>query len=193
MTIEEAHVFLGVHAACEPEEAYQQQLFEAKHYFTTRPIIRANFESKLKKLDNMQQAAETLGIITKNDSSIPPIAFRGSNSILDTFNEYQTSKNSLLLLIHRSKSFQELIKWVKNLLDVQTTYGSCWMDAWENKEAVILSKETDPMDFFTALTKLKSDGIDTFENLASNLTTINDVIRIESTRLFLLNQREQNG
>lgn len=193
MTIEEAHVFLGVHAACEPEEAYQQQLFEAKHYFTTRPIIRATFESKLKKLDNMQRAAETLGIITKNDSSIPPIAFRGSNSILDTFNEYQTSKNSLLLLIHQSKSFQELITWVNNLLDVHTIYSSYWMDACESKEAVILSKETDPMDFFTALTKLKSNGIDTFENLASNLTTVNDVIRIESTRLFLLNQREQNG
>jgi hypothetical protein len=193
MTLEEAHVFLGVHTDSNPEEAYQQQLFEAKQYFTSRPVIRSTFESKLKKLEKIQLAAEIVGIFKKNDTAVSITVFVASASILGTFNEYQKVKNNLLLLIHQSRSFQELIALVKTLLNVHTVYSGCWKDALENKETVILSKEPDPVDFFNALNELKSNGIETFENLASNLTTINDLIRKESTRLFLLNQREKNG
>lgn len=193
MTVEEAHVFLGVHIDVDAEEAYKLHLFDAKNYFTIRPIIRATFESRLKKLATIQLAAETMGIVSKNDSIIPITSFHPSASILETYNEFQKLKSSLLLNIHHSKSFQELIALVNNLLEIHAVYCACWVDAWENKESVILSKETDPMDFFNALNELKDNGIETFENLASNLTTINDVIRRESTRLYLLNQREKNG
>ncbi len=57
MTEAEARIFLGLEKDDDPQEALEEQLFQFKQFFTSRPIIQSTFKSKLEKLKKLRRSS----------------------------------------------------------------------------------------------------------------------------------------
>lgn len=194
MTLAEARIFLNLQEEGDAFDAYEEQLFHYKQFFTSRPVISATFRAKLKKLDKVQEAAHVLGIHVLERAISTEVKFSGTHILLDAFMEMQTLKSNLFQKIHQASSVRELNAEVTNLLSLFFDYSALWPESKSDPSAVILSKEPDPMDVLAELKRLKVTGIVSFEDLAKDLTSdsanVSDLIKHESMRLFLLHQKE---
>lgn len=190
MTIAEARIFLSLEIDQDPIDAFEEQLFQFKQYFTSKAIIRATFQAKLKKLDNLEKAANVMGIELPVCEKKEIHKFEATEYMLDAFQTYQKVKSALFQDINKTQSTHELKALVGNLLDVHFQYAELWPEIKEITFPVILSKENDPMELLTGLKMLKANGVETFSELAKNLTKAPQGIINESMRLFLVNQKE---
>lgn len=194
MTLAEARIFLNINDEEDAFDAYEEQLFQFKQFFTSRPVISATFHAKLKKLEKVQEAAEILGIQVSEGSISKDVKFNATSILLEAFKEMQELKSCLFQSIHQATSVVELKSAVTNLLTLFFEYSALWPETNCDPAAVILSKEPDPMYVLEDLKRLKDTGIVSFDDLAKDLTSesriASDRIKQESMRLFLLHQKE---
>ena len=191
MTIAEARIFLSIQGDEDPIDAYEEQLFQFKQFFTTRPVISSTFHSKLKKLKNVEIAASVLGLELPVHEIAVIQSYVPNENILDSFQAYQKVRSIVLQNIHAARTVEEMNAAVSNLLAIHHQFSSLWPDVKKSESAVILSKELDAMAMLAEIKLLKAAGIETFSELAKNLTTVSDSIANESMRLFLVNQKEE--
>lgn len=191
MTIAEARIFLSIQGDEDPIDAYEEQLFQFKQFFTTRPVIISTFHAKLKKLKNVEIAASVLGLELPAYEIAVIQSYVPNENILDSFQAYQKVRSIVLQNIHASRTVEEMNAAVSNLLTIHHQFSSLWPDVKKSVSAVILSKELDAMAMLAEIKLLKAAGIETFSELAKNLTTVSDSIANESMRLFLVNQKEE--
>jgi hypothetical protein len=191
MTVAEARIFLSIQGDEDPIDAYEEQLFQFKQFFTTRPIIISTFQAKLKKLKNVEVAASVLGVELPPYERLSNESYVGNENILDSFQTYQKVKSAVFQKIHGARTIVELNAAVENLLGVHNQFSCLWPEVKNNAATVILSKELDAMAMLAEIKLLKAAGIETFSEMAKNLTTLSESILNESMRLFLVNQKEE--
>ncbi len=193
MTEAEARIFLGLEKDDDPQEALEEQLFQFKKFFTSRPIIQSTFKSKLEKLKKLDEAACFFEIEHRDSLVYETESFGGFENIEEAFQCYQILKSILFQRIQIIRAPLELQQCVEDLLQLNSDYIRLWPNTNLNESAVILSKEVDPMELLADIKRMKENGIVTFEDLAKELTEPNSILRKESMRLFLLYQKENNG
>jgi hypothetical protein len=193
MTEAEARIFLGLENGDDPQEALEEQLFQFKQFFTSRPIIQSTFKSKLEKLKKLEEASKFLKL-AQSDSPVFETEIVGHfENILEAFQCYQILKSVLFQRIQIVHSPLELQECVEDLLRLNSEYIKLWPNTNLEAAAVILSKEVDPMELLADIKRLNEIGIVTFDDLAKELTEPNSILRKESMRFFMLNQKENNG
>jgi len=193
MTEAEARIFLVFEKDDDPQEALEEQLFQFKQFFTSRPIIQSTFKSKLEKLKKLDEAACFFEIEQRDLSTYQTETFGHFENIVEAFQCYQILKSILFQRIQLVHSPLELQQCVEDLLRLNSDYIKLWPNTNFNESAVILSKEPDPMELLADIKRMKENGIVTFGDLAKELTEPNSILRKESMRLFLLHQKEKNG
>ena len=193
MTEAEARIFLGLENGDDPQEALEEQLFQFKQFFTSRPIIQSTFKSKLEKLKKLYEAS-TVFNLAQSDSPVFETETVGHfENVLEAFQCYQILKSVLFQRIQIVHSPLELQECVEDLLRLNSDYIKLWPNTNLEAAAVILSKEVDSMELLADIKRLNEIGIVTFDDLAKELTEPNSILRKESMRFFMLNQKENNG
>ena len=193
MTEAEARIFLVFEKDDDPQEALEEQLFQFKQFFTSRPIIQSTFKSKLEKLKKLDEAACFFEIEQRDLSTYQTETLGHFENIVEAFQCYQILKSILFQRIQLVHSPLELQQCVEDLLRLNSDYIKLWPNTNIEPSAVILSKEPDPMELLADIKRTKENGIVTFGDLAKELTEPNSILRKESMRLFLLHQKEKNG
>lgn len=193
MTETEARIFLGLENGEEPQDAFEEQLFQFKQFFTSRPIILATFKSKLEKLNKLNEAAHFYRLISINSKTTETESFGSFENIAEAYQCYQILKSILFQRIQLSESPLELQQCIEDLLRLNSDYIQLWPNTNINESSVILSKEPDPMELLADIKRMNGIGIVTFNDLAKELTEPTSLLNKESKRLFLLHQKEKNG
>ena len=193
MTEAEARIFLGLENGVDPQEALEEQLFQFKQFFTSRPIIQSTFKSKLEKLKKLDEASTVFNLVQSDSSVFETESFGHFENILEAFQCYQILKSILFQRIRLVHSPLEMQHCVEDLLRLNSDYIKLWPNTNIEPSAVILSKEPDPMELLADIKRMNGIGIVTFGDLAKELTEPNSILRKESMRLFLLHQKEKNG
>lgn len=191
MTEAEARVFLGITGEDDPQEGLEDQLFQFKQFFTSKPIIGATFRSRLEKLRNVQMAADVLGLSVKNDEAGTLKELKLTGNMLADFLSFQGVKSEWMLKVHKANSPGLIEQLVLVILEKASAYERMWKDTGIQVESVILSKEPDPMDVLADIKHADEAGIVTFEDLANDLTDRFGLAKRESMRLFLLHKKEE--
>ncbi|MEY3237007.1 MAG: hypothetical protein RI883_1108 [Bacteroidota bacterium] len=193
MTEAEARIFLGLENGNDPQEAFEEQLFQFKQFFTSKPIILSTFKSKLEKLKKLDDAARFFEIEYSIPLANETESFGDFENILEAFQCYQILKSILFQRIQVAYSPLELQQCVEDLLVLNSAYINLWPDTKIEASSVILSKELDPMELLADIKRMINVGIVTFTDLAKELTEPNSILKKESMRLYLLNQKKNNG
>jgi hypothetical protein len=190
MTEAEALVFLGAGAEDDLEDAFDEQLFQFRQFFTSKPIIGKTFRNRLEKLEHLDQAAKVLGLKSKPFSEAVLKQFDLNGTILHDFLNYQDLKSDWMLKMHRAEGAEEMKELTLLMLEVEFTYTGMWKDVQLNTDAVILSREPDPMALLSDIRHAEEAGIVTFSDLAGDLTDRFEQLKKESKRMFLLHEKE---
>jgi hypothetical protein len=193
MTEAEARIFLGLENGDDPQEALEEQLFQFKQFFTSRPIIQSTFKSKLEKLKKLEEASKFFKLAQSDSPVFETETVGHFENILEAFQCYQILKSVLFQRIQIVHSPLELQECVEDLLRLNSDYIKLWPNTNLEAAAVILSKEVDPMELLADIKRMNEIGIVTFDDLAKELTEPNSILRKESMRFFMLNQKENNG
>jgi hypothetical protein len=151
------------------------------------------FKSKLEKLKKLDEAARFFEVEYSVSVANETESFGDFENILEAFQCYQILKSILFQRIQLSKSPLELQQCVEDLLTLNSDYIKFWPDTNFNESAVILSKESDPMELLADIKRMNGIGIVTFDDLAKELTEPTSLLNKESKRLFLLHQKGKNG
>ena len=191
MTETEAKLFLRITESEDPQENFEEQLFQFKQFFTTKPIIGATFRSRLEKLNNVIIAADVLGLKIEGDEFVKLEELKLTGNILNDFLSFQDVKSDWMLKVHKSNSPASIKRLVLDILDIASVYESVWKDTGLPFESVILSKEPDPMDLLADIKGANDAGIVTFSDLANDLTESFGLAKRESMRMFLLHKKEE--
>ncbi len=191
MTKAEALVFLGASTEDDLQDAFEEQLFHFRHYFTSKPIIGKTFRNRLEKLELLARAAEVLELENKDQGSVLLNKIEFNGQIRHDFLIYQNLKSDWMLKMHRSESPEVMKKLTLMMLDVEFVYTGLWLDSQITADAVILSKEPDPMALLSDIRHAEEAGIVTFIELAGDLTGRFEQLKKESKRMFLLHEKEK--
>lgn len=183
MTKEEARLFFAVPAGVEPEEFYEEQLFEYKQFFLSKAPIRKVFLSKLEKLkqmDNAFRTQEELEMESYLQVDESPVAF--PDNILSAFQLFEKEKGKFKLQLMSAFDAKSIYVAVVNYLSVIAGYREKWQLP-EGQELAYdgnVSKEADPMEILSEIRAFKEQGGEEFK----------DVIKIGSNS-FLLNEMKR--
>lgn len=190
MTLAEARIFLDLDLEGDPYDAYEEKLFLFKQFFTQRPIIWTTFQAKLSKLNLLQQACNTFGLTIPFPVSNEQDRVIWSDSILESFQNYQHVKSGLFHKIHHSNSPMDLKIQIDSLLNITTHYYQLWPDTGIDQKELLLSKEPDPMEILREIKIINGKGILFFKDLSKLSNSENNMVVRESMRLYLLSQKE---
>ena len=191
MTKKEALLFFPHDSEDDLDDLWEERLFEQKQFFLTRPPIAKVFQARLKKLE--KQYKSYLLISGESDKvkvmKRTEIEHSFPNDIIETFNEYHSSRNKFKHEVLRSNDFNSLRKVIDAWMILENTYAAKWfyIESEQDDIEVVKSKEPDPMVILEKLKKAKNDkNIKTFDNLQTHYNVLDEVIRKEVKRLTLL-------
>lgn len=190
MTEDEALVFLGANETDDLNDTFEEQLFDFRQFFTSKPIIGKTFRHRLDKLELLGTAATVLGLNMKSSSENDLKVFVPNGVILHDFLNYQDLKSDWMLKMHRAESAECMKSLVLGMLEVEFVYTGLWTDNVIDADAVILSREPDPMALLSDIKHAQDAGIGTFYDLANDLTDRFELLKKESKRMFLLHEKE---
>lgn len=189
MTESEARIFLNMSEGDDPFEAMEEVIFQYKKFFTSQAVIVSTFNAKLNKLKKIQEASIIFGFKPSEFNFSPDLCLAESEVIAIVFQSFQNIKSQLYLALHACENTSEIEQVVNVLLNFQMEYCSLWPEIKTVKEAVILSKEMNPMEIILDLKHIMDNGIVTFNDLASTNTIDTKSVGIESQRLYMLNKK----
>lgn len=197
MTNAEARTFLTVNrstfnsAEINLVDAYEQQLFDFKQFFRSKVILRSTFLAKLAKLQHLQNACDTLGIVTANSTFLPIDLPVFDEVISHVFAAYQHVKLSSYQQLYASTSPHDIQQIVHNLLAVSHQFNGCWIPISLEENPILLSKEMDTMELLAQINQAEDAGIFTFKQLAQATNKNIQTLQLEATRFYLLHQKEE--
>lgn len=172
-------------------EAYEQQLFDFKKFFTSKVVMYSTFSSRLKKLQNVEEACKVLGVAVDDGmlTAINPPVF--TEAILQTFLAYQQYKSSCYQQLYAAQSPKNVHYIVSNLLSVTHQFYRCWIPTLPvPSPPPLLSQEMDSMEVLAQLKEAENEGIHTFEQLAQAKVERLANLQREASRFYLLHQKE---
>lgn len=198
MTKEEAKLFFQWEDGEDPEEVWEEKLFEQKQFFLTRPPIPKVFFSRLKKLKKTQQAylvlteqEDEIALSKSNDAA--EVAF--SENVIEAFNQQQQYRMKMKAEVLRANTFVALEKSINTWLELERMYLEKWRVEDSGLELdVVISKEPDPMELLQILREFeKTNGVLTFKNVKNELERLPVMIKNECKRLNLLYDKSYGG
>lgn len=178
------------------DDIYEEKLFEFKQFFLNKPIIPKVFKAKIEKIKKFETAFRTLKEQTnklsenkENNFSHPKTE---ENNILETFNNYQETKNQFKLFILNVNNSTVLIELIENLIEITVDYLSKWPDL-KVEEKIILSKEPNPMDILSSIKEFNLIGGFEFSDIIKLQNKCPKLLQLESKRLSLQLNILNNG
>lgn len=196
MTQKEALLFFPFEEGDDLHDLYEERLFEFSQFFISKTPIRKVFQAKEKKMMQMHEAFVLLGgrnvpihFLKQNFSDLNP-----TETILETFNNYQTCKNQIKNKLTKSVSAIETSYWMHQLIELEMTYSEKWfVSEIEESSQTIISKEPDPMSILSAIKEFNSNGGFTFADFVNKRNILPELLLNEMKRLSLYRKLEKNG
>lgn len=191
MTIEEAKLFFKLEEEDDIQDAYDEQLFEFKQFFLSKPIISKVFKSKLEKLAKFEEAFCLL-----TDSRFKPLIAEKtsivfSDNVLEAFQRFEQLKSELKQQISLATSSSDLAQKVDSLLVVTYTYYQKWRTSeLLPVEIDVIAKDPDTMELLTAIRAFNMQGGERFEDISSQKNQ--PVLMKEMKRVSLLLEKFGN-
>ena len=189
MTKEEARLLFSPSDG-EFEDYFEDQLFEFKQYFLSKPPIRKLYQSKLGKLQQLEEAYCALGYAV-NSNFYELNTFVYSDDVKDAFFSWEKVRGDFKLKLLRATCYSDIANLTEELLNQYEAYTKLWVQTFEVNEAKV-SLEPDPMMLVEAIQDFNQSGYACFKDLA-HLNDDNPLLN-ESKRLTLLSKmNESNG
>lgn len=191
MTIEEAKLFFKLEEEDDIQDAYDEQLFEFKQFFLSKPIISKVFKSKLEKLAKFEEAFCLL-----TDSRFKPLIAEKtsivfSDNVLEAFQRFEQLKSELKQQISLATSSSDLAQKVDSLLVVTYTYYQKWRTSeLLPVEIDVIAKDPDAMELLTAIRTFNMQGGERFEDISSQKNQ--PILMKEMKRVSLLLEKFGN-
>ena len=178
------------------DDIYDEKLFEFKQFFLNKPTIPKVFKAKIEKIKKFETAFRELkkqtNKLTENKhSNYSQLKTEGVN-ILETFNNYQKTKNQFKLLILNANNSTALIEVIENLMEITFDYLHKWPYI-KNEEKIILSKEPNPMDILSSVKEFNLKGGFEFADIIKLQNKCPKLLQLESKRLSLQLNILNNG
>jgi hypothetical protein len=178
------------------DDIYDEKLFEFKQFFLNKPTIPKVFKAKIEKIKKFETAFRELkkqtNKLTENKhSNYSQLKTEGVN-ILETFNNYQKTKNQFKLLILNANNSTALIEVIENLMEITFDYLHKWPYI-KNEEKIILSKEPNPMDILSSIKEFNLKGGFEFADIIKLQNKCPKLLQLESKRLSLQLNILNNG
>lgn len=129
MTCDLAKDILNLRAVPEEREVFEELLeelvFEVREYFLRQPVITELYRSRIRKLQQLNEAAETLGFPEQGDDvDLPEVFFDNAKALDATFDLHQQKVSELRLLMSATLKPQALSMLALRLTEVQDAYES---------------------------------------------------------------------
>jgi len=194
MQIEEASALVSLSPDVLVEERLDEILFEAKRFFSGKPIIREVFKRRLEKLQKQQQAFSLLIGDKHIDQSYVSKEWIPNGDMLGVFNSFSALRSEINRAIFQATSIREIVCCVEDLMDQYDRYLAYWnLPEFTSEIPVILGKEPDPMELIWAIKELQAFGIFTIEDLKKNSEHCPALLCSEIIRLSVLYKRIIDG
>jgi hypothetical protein len=195
MTKEEAFLFFPHEEDDDIGNLYEQRVFEYKQFFLSSTPFRIVFLAKEKKMKQMHTAYLFFsGQSETQETKAINAVYNFSDSILETFNNYQQNLNLLKNKISQSTTVPELSALINELLQLRSSYYQNWTieEDFIEKE-IAITKEIDPMELLLAIQEFNKIGGFTFDDLNSKRNISPILLINEAKRLSLCRKLEKNG
>jgi hypothetical protein len=189
MTIAEATVFFS-----EPDDFENQldeHLFGFKHFFLTKPILSATFQSRISTIEKINEAALVLGIPLTVESQIDFQKVSFTAIVADTLEQYFQRRSALKLAISQARTPQSLILAVRELIEVHQKFCALWVSEFLDDDGVLLSKPLDDVEFVQSIHRCTTRGLMTFDDLKKANLSDEPMLLKEMKRLSLQHKKEE--
>ncbi len=192
MTVQEAQIFLKLEENWDFDDVMDTKesfLFEHKSFFLSKAPIQKMFDSRLKKIFSLKDALDVLKFDFNYEFEQQEINFENSESILGTFQNYNSVKQKLKFSILNSQNPLEIHYLVSQLIKLEKNYAENWFvdNCWE--ETTLVSKELDPMGILKAIKEYEISDGKTFDDLKNNRNNPSEILISEMKRLSLLSKK----
>lgn len=190
MTREEAELFFLDRGEESYIDYFEEQLFEYKLFFSSKPPIAKTFKAKLQKLNQFSEALSVIQLVEPHSFAKLELPVF-TDDIKDTFNLFNSTRNSINLKIRMAKSVKELNYLVGFLLDAMNAYAAQWKVDNVSDASVKIGVEPDPMVILKNIKDFAEKGSTKFENLGE--LAEGDLLMDETKRLNLLLKMNLNA
>ena len=186
MTHQEALVYLSIDSVDDAEEAYENQLFELKQHFLTKPVLWKTAEGKLKRLAQLQIAYEVLGGTAPVTpvSVVPPVF---TDDFQESFSIYHLRRNQLKQINAAAVNAVAVAACVQELVELERSFVQLFegLDDWTDK-TVVIGTEPDVMLMQQQLKEQFALGRNTLQLLYASKNNLPNELLLALKRLSLL-------
>lgn len=146
MTEAEAFALLKIDDPEAAEGALEQQLFEVKQFFLSKPLLWKTAQPKIKQLNSLEEVASILEIRGEGSNALPEIPrFSQTLSLLDNWKIYTVAKNTWKVQVLNSEHPGAVLQLVQKGFDLENAFVKLfspwnWID-----EVPVFGVEPDPM------------------------------------------------
>lgn len=192
MLPDDAHLYFPVEEGMDPEDKYNEVLFEQKQYFLSGIPWSKTYAARFNKLEKVQLAYEQLYGITEHpvqDAFILEVLT--GEELESVYKTYQRNKTQIYLRINQSKTINDLMINANLLLENRMKYALKWNDAQLELISSETLREIDPVTVLKEMELVKTKGVVAF-NQVSDLERENPVYQ-EGIQLSLWLNKETNG
>lgn len=186
MTHQEALVYLSIDSVDEAEEAYENQLFELKQHFLTKPVLWKTAEGKLKRLAQLQTAYEIVGgTPSVNPALSAPLVF--TDNFQESFSAYHLRRNQLKQTNAIAADAVTVSACVQELLELERSFVQLFdgLDDW-TENTVVIGAEPDVMLMQQQLKEQFALGRNTLRLLHASKNNLPNELLLALKRLSLL-------
>lgn len=187
-TRSDALVFFPYEKEEDPEELYEERLFEFKQFFLSRPPSIRAFSGRIKKMNQMHEAYV---FITNSEPEVHELAlhieYDNPLEVKPSFLRFLELENRLKWLLSNALSAVTVREVVHQLVENRKAFARLWPKTSEEETQHL--KWTDPMELLTQIDEFNQQGFRYFSEIPQ-LSEAN-VLRQEGNRLSLWMKLEE--
>jgi len=192
MIKEDALLYFPFRLGDDIDDLYEDLLFEQKQFFANRMPISKVFNSRLLRLKKIEDAYIFFGGKRPvNDTLTTKIEFSTSDSIHESYNNFQANLNHIKLELFNSKNVNRIANSIDLLFKNQQHFAEKFNSLELSYDSQpVISKEPDAIEMISAIESAKELGITNFKELYQ-LPPDNILVQ-EANRLSLWLKLETN-
>lgn len=188
MKLEEIFAILRVEKPDEVEEALETELFEIKRSILSKPLLRLSLKSKLSRLAQLSQIAESQKLMRENTSVPFSYELVRSDEVLLLWEGYMKAKNQWKMAFTQAQNVEYCMVLIEEGLSMERAFSEQFEDLnWTDQEPVF-GVEPDPMLVQSGLKQAFQEGLKTFADLEKNKDKLGKDLLLALKRLSLLSK-----
>lgn len=183
MSPNEAALFLDLSQYDDIDEAWEFAFFEWKKKCLSLPLILKLYQSKLNKIDKINEAYCVLGGVNddKEQFAFSEITLDQANAI-ELYNSFQKSKNEILQKLWKTEALNSFKLYLEQLFILRNEFYKHWTTS-SFDENIKLSEVQDEMLVFNAIKEVSSKGLISVEDILKNQASVPSVLIKEIARM----------